>query len=280
MRDFLKSFKWSMLVMGIISLITGILILRNPHTAVETIIRIIGYILIAAGISAVLGYLFDKNKGLSSYGDIIIGVMILAIGLVLAFSPGTFIGFVGWIFSIILAIHGISDIIEGVSSKKYDDLKWTHTLLMGLICIGFAAVIFWNPFSTVSSLMILVAVALIIDGLMSILIAGRVGVVRSRYVKRKSHVGEGADAADVTQTPSMSQSETMQSETTQSEIAQSDQAPAQGHVMTYVPVSAAPDDDATQTDKHSQPEDASTEDTAKDDPFTVADDKKTESCDE
>ena len=118
------------LVMGIISLITGILILRNPHTAVETIIRIIGYILIAAGISAVLGYLFDKNKGLSSYGDIIIGVMILAIGLVLAFSPGTFIGFVGWIFSIILAIHGISDIIEGVSSKKYDDLKWTHTLLM------------------------------------------------------------------------------------------------------------------------------------------------------
>ena len=126
----------------------------------------------------------------------------------------------------------------------------------------------------------LVAVALIIDGLMSILIAGRVGVVRSRYVKRQSHVGEGADAADVTQTPSMSQSETTQSEIAQSEIAQSDQAPAQGHVMTYVPVSAAPDDDATQTDKHSQPEDASTEDTAKDDPFTVADDKKTESCDE
>ena len=71
-----------------------------------------------------------------------------------------------------------------------------------------------------------------------------------------------------------------QSETTQSEIAQSDQAPAQGHVMTYVPVSAAPDDDATQTDGHSQPEDASTEHTTKDDPFTVADDKKTESCDE
>lgn len=270
MRDFLKSFKWSMLVMGIISLITGILILRNPYTAVETIIRIIGYILIAAGISAVLGYLFDKNKGLSSYGDIIIGVIILAIGLVLAFSPGTFIGFVGWIFSIILAIHGISDIIEGVSSKKYDDLKWTHTLLMGLICIGFAAVIFWNPFSTVPSLMILVAVALIIDGLMSILIAGRVGVARSRYVKRQSHVGEGADSADVTQTPSMPQSETTQS----------DQASAQGHVMTYVPVSAAPDDDATQTDGYSQPEDASTEHTTKDDPFTVADDKKTENCDE
>ena len=41
----------------------------------------------AAGISAVLGYLFDKNKGLSSYGDIIIGVMILAIGLILTFNP-------------------------------------------------------------------------------------------------------------------------------------------------------------------------------------------------
>ena len=59
----LRSVKWSMLLMGLITAAVGAIIVFHPKATAETVIRIAGWILVAAGGLSLLAFLADKKKG-------------------------------------------------------------------------------------------------------------------------------------------------------------------------------------------------------------------------
>ena len=179
----LKSIKWVMMVTGILTVLIGILIVRNPGGTVSTIIKIAGWILVVAGAVALLGYALDRKRGLASYADIVVGVLILACGIMFVVTPETFVRFIGIIFGILLLVHGCSQIATGFRNRKIQDEKWVVALLLGLLCFILALLIIINPFSTVATLMLIIGLSLIIDGLSAIIVAGRTGYVLNRYQK-------------------------------------------------------------------------------------------------
>ncbi len=191
----IKNFKWSMVFMGIVTTAVGVAIVMNPQTTADTIIRIVGGILAGAGILSFLGYLLDKKKGISSYGDILVGAIVLAIGIALLISPGILAEFINIIFAIVLCMHGFVDIVEGFRSRKLEDPKWTQAILIGFVCVIIAAILFFVPFKQIYILMMIIGISLIVDGLTSIFIAGRIGIVTARFNKAAREAAEAAAKA-------------------------------------------------------------------------------------
>ncbi|MBQ1396618.1 MAG: DUF308 domain-containing protein [Eubacterium sp.] len=193
----LRSVKWSMLLMGLITAAVGAIIVFHPKATAETVIRIAGWILVAAGGLSLLAFLADKKKGVHSYTDLLVGAVVTAIGLALGLSPATFVNFIGYIFGVILAIHGLNDLVTSAGTRKYDDKHWLKSSGFGILCLIMAAIVFFVPFSTISILMIFIGIFLMIDGISDVILALRVGVVAGRFLKEEELAAQQQAAQDV-----------------------------------------------------------------------------------
>lgn len=196
MFDFFKSIKWGMLFMSIVTVAGGVMIAMNPANSVEMIIRVIGGILMAGGVLLVLGYLLDKKSGMSGFLDIIIGALMLVAGLALFIRPKTFELYINIIFAVILGVHGLNMLIEAFRGIKYKDRKLLTTILMALICMGLAALVYFNPFNTANTLMFVVGIALILDGLLLFVVAIRRGLVVRKFHIMQKEAAEAEKAAE------------------------------------------------------------------------------------
>ena len=195
---FIKSVRWSLLFIGILTIAIGVAMVMYPDTASDTIVKILGGIMAVAAIVSILGYLIDRSRGLTSFTSLLVGALMLIMGAILYFRPATFIEFLGYIFSAVVLIQGINLIVEGISSRKYKTSHWGQTLLMGLICIALAVLVFINPFGEFRMLMIITGIALIIAGLMNIFVACRIGLAAHNFNKAVQAVEAGlSDEADV-----------------------------------------------------------------------------------
>ena len=193
MVDFFKSVRWSLLFIGIVTIIIGVAMVMYPDTASDTIVKILGGIMGASAIISILGYLVDSKRGLTSFTSLLVGAIMLIMGAILYLKPTTFETFLGYIFAVIVLVQGINLIVEGIASHKYQKSHWGQTLLMGLICIALAVLVFVNPFGSFRALMIMTGVALILSGLMNIFVAGRIGLAAHHFNKAVKEVEAGIE---------------------------------------------------------------------------------------
>ena len=183
MIDFIKSVRWSLLFIGVITIVIGVAMVMYPDTASDTIVKILGGIMGVSAIISILGYLIDRAKGLTSFTSLLVGAVMLIMGAVLYFKPNTFVEFLGYIFAVIVLVQGLNLIVEGLGSKKYKNSHWGQTLLMGLISVGLAVLVFINPFGSFKALMIMTGVALILAGIMNVFVSWRIGFAAHAFNK-------------------------------------------------------------------------------------------------
>ena len=156
----------------------------------------------AGGVLLILGYLLDKKSGMSGFLDIIIGALMLIAGLALFIRPQSFEKYIHIIFAVILGVHGLNMLIEAFRGIKYKDKKILTTILMALICMGLAALVYFDPFNSNNTLMFVVGIALILDGLLLFVVSIRRGNVIHKYNLRQSEAA-AAEAAAAAATAAM-----------------------------------------------------------------------------
>ena len=203
MLDFFKSVRWSLLFIGLVTIAIGVAMVMYPETATDTIVKILGGMMAAFAVISILGYLFDRARGLTSFTSLLVGVLMLIMGAFLYLKPEVFEEFLGYIFAALVSIQGLNLMVEGISSKKYKTSHWGQTILMGLICIGLAVIIYFNPFGTFKALMIITGSALILAGLMNLFVSGRIGMAAHNFnVAVKAVEKELSEEADIKVLPS------------------------------------------------------------------------------
>ena len=183
MIDFFKNVRWSLLLIGLLTIVIGGAMVLYPETESDIIVKILGGIMGVAAIFSILGYLIDRARGRTAFSNLFVGALMLIMGAVLYFKPETFVEFLRYIFAAIVLVQGLNLIIEALTSKKYQTSHWGQTFLMGLICIGFSVIVFINPFKEFKPLMILTGIALIIAGLLNVFVSGRIGLAVHRHNK-------------------------------------------------------------------------------------------------
>lgn len=148
MKVEIKKVIWPSLLSSIFLLILGLLLFFKSSATLMGISYLVGGVLIALGIIAIINFLRNQTKDIFVQLNIVYGIVSIVAGIFLVTVP-EFIG------SIIPVIVGITVIIsssfkvqQALVLKNLDNKYFLPSLIMAIICLACGLVILFNPFAS------------------------------------------------------------------------------------------------------------------------------------
>jgi membrane protein len=168
MENYFKKSSLISLILSVLIFIIAICLVVAPVQVASNTVTILGYVLIAAGVSHCISYFLTRNEINLLNFEFAQSILSLILGFVLVFNPtGTIISiaaFVG-IYLIVNSVFKIQ-LSLNIAIKKVN--KWGVLLAAGVIELVFALLLMFMPFQTIKLLLIIVGSFLAITQLFDI----------------------------------------------------------------------------------------------------------------
>ena len=171
MFDLLRRIRVNFVLTAVLTLILGILLISSPGTAMRTVFLLVGWTLVISGAASLLTAVFSKGQPVGQ-GDLVLGLIQLATGLVVLMRPGFLMSLAGIVVGFVLLIHGIHDIQHARESKALG-YEWKLSMSVGIAAVVMGVIVMVNPFSTVETLLRIAGVFLLVDGIADLLMVWR-----------------------------------------------------------------------------------------------------------
>lgn len=180
---------------SIVLMILGLLLIFQSEATITTISYIIGAVLIAAGVLALIKFAKNsKNITETSFNlDILYGIVTVVLGVIVITNPHA-------IASILPIVLGIAIIISSASKLQYafvlkndNNDMWKTTMVIAIISTICGVVLLFNPFAGAVLIMRIVGIFIlvysILDIVSTVIIKRNVEEFRSA-IDSSNHVGE------------------------------------------------------------------------------------------
>lgn len=174
MIDYLKNLKANYTISAIVCVMIGIVLIIWPGTSTQVVCMVFGGLLLAYGIIQIVLFLFAREHTLYLQGMLLLGIIFSVLGAWIFIRPEIVIAAVPVIIGIIVIVHGVHNAIQAVDLKKMNYEKWWVALLFGILTITLGAVLVYNPFSVVNTVVRVIGAFLIYDGLSDMWIISRI----------------------------------------------------------------------------------------------------------
>lgn len=171
MFDLLRRIRVNFVLTAILTLILGILLITSPGTAMRTVFLLVGWTLVISGAASLLTALLSRGQPVGQ-GDLVLGLVQVATGLVVLMRPGFLMSLAGIVVGFVLLIHGIHDIQHARESKAMG-YEWKLSMGVGIVAVVMGVIVMVNPFSTLETLLRIAGVFLLIDGAADLLMVWR-----------------------------------------------------------------------------------------------------------
>jgi uncharacterized membrane protein HdeD (DUF308 family) len=162
MEKLMKKFFRSSIITSLFLIALGLLLIFQSDAVIYSISYIIGGILIAIGVLAIIKFIQNTNNEQKAELDIVYGIVSVILGIVVIKNPQA-------IASIIPAILGISIVISSATKLQYAfELKangnnlWKTTMVISIISTLCGIVLLFNPFKALSSFTKVVGIFIVI----------------------------------------------------------------------------------------------------------------------
>lgn len=162
MEKLMKKFFRSSLITSLFLIALGLLLIFQSDAVIYSISYIIGGILIAIGVLAIIKFIQNTNNEQKAELDIVYGIVSVILGIIVIKNPQA-------IASIIPAILGISIVISSATKLQYAfELKangnnlWKTTMVISIISTLCGIVLLFNPFKALSSFTKVVGIFIVI----------------------------------------------------------------------------------------------------------------------
>ena len=146
MENLMKKFFRSSIITSIVLIVLGLLLIFQSEITILSISYILGGILIALGVLAIIKFIKNTNNSSKSELDIVYGVVTVILGILIIKNPEA-------IASIIPIILGISIIVSSATKLQYAfELKanknslWKTTMVISIISTLCGIILLFNPF--------------------------------------------------------------------------------------------------------------------------------------
>ena len=136
MNNALKSYKARIMIVDIVMLLLGVGFIIWQDDMLATLILVTGVLVAVAGLILVINFLLDKDKTAFDWTIMIIGVIILASGILLAVFANAVVNISVFIFAGLLVVYGIIDIFTSILITRLTGGIWWVPLLLGLAATG------------------------------------------------------------------------------------------------------------------------------------------------
>lgn len=195
MINYFKKMKANDLISSLVFVVIGLVLLIWPGTSTQVVCMVLGGVLLAYGVIQIVMYLFAKEKTLYHQGMLILGIILSVIGAWILLKPEMIIAAVPVIMGIIIVMHGVHNIVQGLQLKGMDYEKWWIAFALGIVTVALGSILIYNPFSVVNTVVRVIGAFLIYDGISRIWIVSRVS--KSKKLKEKIVDAEAVIVDDV-----------------------------------------------------------------------------------
>jgi len=158
---------WLLLILGILSMVVGVMALNNPVSATATLVLLFGIWLLFSGIGTIIRALSDDTEGSGKVLMLISGS--LSIILAVIFFNGGIVKdaqLAAIFMGITFIFRGMAELVAGLASKGVPGRGWA--IFMGIITLIAGVITINNPIASLITVTQVMAFFLIILGVMEI----------------------------------------------------------------------------------------------------------------
>lgn len=166
----IKSSIWSSIALVIL----GVLLFFFSELTIISISYVIGGILVAIGVIALLRYINNINKEVKNELDIIYGLVTIILGIIVISNPKAIASIIPFILGIIIVISSASKIEYSFELKKSNHHLWKSTLIMALVALLCGVLLIFNPFAGAEFITKVIGIILFVYGILDIVSTFRI----------------------------------------------------------------------------------------------------------
>ena len=162
---------WTELIIGIILIIFGLFIVKQPVGIITWIVIVCGVLAILTGIADIILYVrMERFTGFGPILSLITGILSVMAGFMLIVHPGAGT----WAIAMILPIWIIAHCISRLSHLQYMKMHFGSTyynisLVLNILGLAVGILLIFRPMITIFSMGVLIGAYLILEGVECIL---------------------------------------------------------------------------------------------------------------
>lgn len=174
MEKILKKMKTNVAASSLLCVALGLVLLLWPGLSIKIVCTAVGAVLIMSGVIRIMEYFFVRDGSMYSQINLIFGIVLSAVGIWIVLSPEKVLSLIPIILGIVITLHGLHNIKQaiGLCRDQYD--KWWIALLLGIVTVGVGVLLICRPFAAIDTMVMLIGVFLIYDGLSNVWIVSRI----------------------------------------------------------------------------------------------------------
>lgn len=190
MGNLLKRLKTNILISAVLCVVLGIVLVVWPDMSMKIVCITIGAVLLIGGAVRLVGYFVKKDGSIYEQMSLIMGIVLAVVGVWIMLKPEKVLVIIPIIVGIVIVLHGLNNLQQAVALYKDHYDKWWVALILGLLTIGFGVLLICRPFEALDTVVMLIGIFLIYDGISDIWIV-------SRVYKTAKALKQEAEALDV-----------------------------------------------------------------------------------
>lgn len=174
MESLLKKIKTNVVVSSLLCVILGLVLVFRPGLSIRIVCTAVGVVLIVTGVMRIIEYFALRDGSMYAQVNLIFGIVLAVVGIWITMQPDKVLAIIPIIVGIVIVIHGLHNLKQAMEllRDKYD--KWWIALIMGVLTVGFGVLLVCRPFTAIDTVVMMIGIFLIYDGLSNIWIVSRI----------------------------------------------------------------------------------------------------------
>lgn len=152
-----------LIVKAVCAILVGVLLIASPGTYTLLMVRIIGGVILVAGLVPVAGFWFPSPSSVGRPPLPVFGVGTILLGIMLILVPQVFVRALMYVLALLFLMCGVQQFVGQVSARGSRPLRW-WPLFLSVALVALGIFVLANPMQSASVPFFLLGVGSIVYG--------------------------------------------------------------------------------------------------------------------
>ena len=184
MNKMINVFVKSTIITSLFLLALGILLIVKSDATILMVSYVIGAVLIALGVLAIINFL--KSKSELYHLDIVYGIVTIILGVLVIENPKIIGSIIPFVVGIGILINSGTKLKYALDLKENNESVWKYTLIVAIISALLGVLLIFNPFKASSLLVQVIGIVICVYALLDIVST----LILKKRFNKKSEIKE------------------------------------------------------------------------------------------
>ena len=164
----MKNLKWNLILMSLLYLALGIFLLAVPGVALNIVCYALGCVVLACAIVQLVRYFTLERRVFQSSFTLVSGLVCLGLGGFLILRSDIVVRILPVVFGLFVLFDSLGRIQNALDLRRCGYPSWKWFILLALLSVVLGAVMIFDPFGAMETLVMGIGIILIIEGALNL----------------------------------------------------------------------------------------------------------------